>query len=102
MDRLHQQHGEQAPWHGEVPADDEGDQFAPVVQFLFALVHLGSRRREIFFARLQGMTWPEIGGALLKGATPQAAQKEFAAALKQFPALARAFPETKPKPGETT
>lgn len=96
LDRLHQQHGEPAPW-----MDNEQDiplaQFAALLEFLHALTVIGNRARNIFFARLQGLTWKDIAVSLLRGATPQAAENEFRDILAAHPMLAKAFPDRQTK-----
>ena len=92
LDRLHQEEGEPAPWMDNTP-EIQREHLAPLHEFLHALIVIGDPKRRIFFARLSGITWIQIGAALLRGATPQAAEKQFAEIITDFPDLARAFPE---------
>lgn len=86
LDRLNIEHGERAPW---MPDQDEmrPDERGAVVAFLRGLIHVGPRKREVLFARLQGLTWAEIGDSLLAGASPQAAEAAYSEAVREFPAL---------------
>lgn len=93
---MHQEHGERAPWMDN-EEQIEPEAHAKLTEFLRALIFIGDRKRRIFFARLQGISWAEIGMGLLKGSTPQAAEKEFAQTLEDFPDLARGFPERNSK-----
>lgn len=110
FDRLADNEGERAPWHGDHPPDPPPSR---TLFFLHSLIHVGTARREIFFARLQGFSWAEIGDTVLKGATKQAAQNEWRDMMRQFPDLkyvfqviddtaAEANNEPKTKPRKTT
>ena len=96
LDRLHQQHGEPAPWMDNEPTI-QADHLLALLEFLHSMTVIGDRARRIFFARLEGLTWAQIGLSLLRGATPQAAENEFRDILAAHPMLARAFPERKTK-----
>lgn len=101
LDRLHMEQGVQAPWM-DTSHDFTPDEFYNVVEFLTALIRIGDHRRKIFFARLEGLTWEQIGSALLGGKTPQAAENAFAKILRDFGDLARAFPERGRNGAQTT
>lgn len=96
LDRMHQEHGEPAAWMDNEPAF-RPEHFGPLLDFLHSMTVIGDRARRIFFARLEGLTWAQIGLSLLRGATPQAAENEFRDILAAHPMLARAFPERKTK-----
>ncbi len=95
LDRWAMSHGVPCPWINEPEFDEPPDPFYKIIAFLHRLANLGTTDREIFFARLLNMSWADIGAAFLKGATPQAAEKRFAAMVAKFPELGRAFPESK-------
>lgn len=104
FDALLVQHGEAAPWHSFDPATEcrqriEGHAMRFIREFLRSLASIGPKRREVYFARVSGLTWEEIAGAVLGSPNKQAAQKEFADIIAQHPKLARAFP--KPTQEET-
>ena len=92
LDRLHQAHGVPAAWM-EPEGPDEFEQ-PPLLAFMHALIHIGSKQREVFFARVQNLSWAEIGDSLLNGATAQAAENQFSETIKHYPALQRAVPKT--------
>jgi hypothetical protein len=98
LDRLIERSGVSAPWHatfdpaGEAVAKIERRAVAAVRALLFEFIRMGPRRREIIFARLAGLEWHMIGDSVLNGASAQAAQKEFADVLNDFPAMRRVFP----------
>lgn len=92
LDRLHQEEGEPAPWMDNSGGFDcEG--LESIIGFCRSLIQIGDRKRRIFFARLEGLTWELIGLTMTKGHTPQAAENEFAEIMKDHPLLAAAFPE---------
>lgn len=91
FERLVHAEGLPAPWHGQ---HDETPLESPILAFCHAMIHVGRNGREVFFARLQGLEWHEIGDAIIGNATPQAAQKVWAETLARFPALGRAFKTT--------
>ena len=102
FDRLVASDGHPAPWHADPnaePDDDDGDipqdQWGPVLRFLNRLARMGDRQRAILFARMVGLSFEEIGSAIMGGKTKQAAEQEFGSILSTLPALKRAFPETK-------
>jgi hypothetical protein len=75
----------------------ESKQAVAFLEFLHSMRVIGDRARRIFFARLEGLTWAQIGLSLLRGATPQAAENEFRDIIGKHPMLAHAFPERKTK-----
>lgn len=91
LDRLHMQEGVPAPWM-DSQREEPGGQVAELMEFLYALRTIGDRKRRILFARLEDLTFIEIGAALFKGATAQAMENEFAEIMRDFPALELAFP----------
>jgi hypothetical protein len=93
---MHQQHGEPAPWMDNEQVI-QADHFLALLEFLHSMTVIGDRARRIFFARLEGLTWAQIGLSLLRGATPQAAENEFREIIAKHPMLAHAFPERKTK-----
>lgn len=96
FDRLAAESEEVAPWM-ETCRPIESKQAVAFLEFLHSLQTIGDRARRIFFARLEGLTWAQIGLSLLRGATPQAAENEFRDILANHPMLASAFPDRKTK-----
>ena len=93
FDRLVHEQGIPCPWHRTAEEQAQPSRYGEFLAFLSDLAHAGTRRREILFHRLLGLSWLEIGAAVLRGATAQAAEKEFAAMLDDMPNLRLAFPE---------